>query len=302
LQTLSSGFGYHAFAGLAARAAAAGTAVQREGPLAPKDHLFFSDLHYQLRQTAVFGEATVSVTPKVNLTAGARWYDFKEDRTKVFDGVFVGYISTPGTTKANGFAPRFIASYKAAENLVFNAQASRGFRLGGINDPLNKPICSPADTLTFGGHDRWKDETVWNYEAGVKSRTANGRASVNLAAFYMDIRDLQLNLTAGTCSSRLVYNVPKATSQGLELEVTASPNEHWDLAFATGLNDASSSRRDQHRTVVSPRRRRRQSGNRLPACPGARSGRSRIHCRSVRAVRRACRYWRRQYVGSRYAD
>ncbi len=36
LKTLSSGFGYLAFAGLAARAAAAATAAPREGPLAPK--------------------------------------------------------------------------------------------------------------------------------------------------------------------------------------------------------------------------------------------------------------------------
>src|SRR6266542_4141915 len=42
------------------------------GPLAAKDHLFFSNLHYKLRQTAVFGEATVGVTPKLDLTAGAR--------------------------------------------------------------------------------------------------------------------------------------------------------------------------------------------------------------------------------------
>jgi len=44
----------------------------------------------------------------------------------------------------------------------------------------------------LAGHDRWNDETVWNYEAGMKSRLAGGRASLNLAAFYMDIKDLQL--------------------------------------------------------------------------------------------------------------
>src|ERR1041384_560740 len=130
-----------------------------QGPLAPKDHLFFSDLHYKLRQTAVFGEATMALTSKLDLTAGARWYDFKEDRSQFFDGFFVGYVSQPGTTKANGLAPRFIANYKASDALALNAQVSRGFRLGGINAPLNKPICSPGDTLTFGGHDRWKDET-----------------------------------------------------------------------------------------------------------------------------------------------
>ena len=50
-----------------------------------------------------------------------------------------------------------------------NAQVSRGFRLGGINDPLNVPLCTPQDLVTFGGQETWGDEKVWNYEVGVKS-------------------------------------------------------------------------------------------------------------------------------------
>jgi iron complex outermembrane receptor protein len=50
-----------------------------------------------------------------------------------------------------------------------NVQAAKGFRLGGVNDPLNLPLCTPQDEDLFGpfagGYD---DETLWNYEAGVK--------------------------------------------------------------------------------------------------------------------------------------
>ena len=273
------------------------------GPLAPKDHLFFSDLHYRLRQTAVFGEATLAVTSKLDLTAGARWYDFKEDRTQTFDGFFTSYVTQTGTTKANGLAPRFIASYKASENLAFNGQVSRGFRLGGINDPLNKPICSPADTLTFGGHDRWKDETVWNYEAGMKSRLAGGRASLNVAAFYMDIKNLQLNLTAGTCSSRLVYNVPKSRSAGLEFEFTAQPTDHWDLAFSTGINDAklqstvTSTDTLGVTTVVGGVK----SGNRLPSVPRVQGSAAITYSLPV-STSRLSLGGSYQYVGSRYTQ
>src|SRR6267143_365621 len=276
-----------------------------QGPLAPKDHLFFSDLHYKLRQTAVFGEATVGLTPKLDLTAGVRWYDFKEDRTQFFDGFFVGYVSQPGNTKANGLAPRFIANYKASDALTFNAQLSRGFRLGGINDPLNKPICSPADTLTFGGHGRWKDETVWNYEAGMKSRLGGGRASVNIAAFYMDIKDLQLNLTAGTCSSRLVYNVPKARSAGLEFEFTAQPNDHWDLAFSTGLNDAKlqSTVYSTDTLGVTSVVGGVQSGNRLPSVPRVQGSASITYFLPLAgAGSRMSFSGSAQYVGSRYTQ
>ena len=41
---------------------------------------------------------------------------------------------------------------------TFNAQAARGFRLGGINDPINMPLCSPQDLQVFGHSGNWKDE------------------------------------------------------------------------------------------------------------------------------------------------
>ena len=223
-----------------------------QGLRAPKDHLFWSDLSNDLQQGAVFGEATLSVTPKLDLTGGLRYYSFTEDRGLIFDGIFTNdstgtaLVTDTGTTKADGIVPRFIASYKMSDAVTLNAQVAQGFRLGGINDPLNTAICSPADQATFGG-----------------------RGTINLSAFYMDITNLQLNVTAGSCSSRLVFNAPKARSQGLELEVNAAPSPNVDFVFAAALNDAIvqstlySVDTLFDSTVVSGV----QSGNRLPSVP-----------------------------------
>src|SRR5207249_2035226 len=230
------------------------------------NELFFSDLHNDLKQAAAFGEATLAATDRLNLTAGLRYYHFNEDRALIFDGFFAVPTDTTGTTNANGVAPRFIVSYKASDALTLNAQASRGFRLGGINDPLNKPLCSVQDTLTYGPlAGSWKDETAWNYEVGAKSQFAGGRASLNLSGFYMDIRDLQLTVTAGQCSSRLILNAPKARSTGIEAEVTASPNEHLDFSASLSLDNSKlrSTLRDVAGNVISAI----QDGNRLPTVP-----------------------------------
>ncbi len=281
-----------------------------KGLRAPKDHLFWSDLDYVLKQGAVFGEATISAGPQFDLTGGLRYYNFKEDRQQIFDGIFTNnntgtsLVSTPGSTKANGVAPRLIASYKASDALTLNAQVSKGFRLGGINDPLNLPICSKQDSITFSGHNSWKDETAWNYEVGVKSRLAGGRASINASAFYMDIRDLQLVLTAGTCSSRLIFNVPKSRSQGLELEVTATPNDHWDLSFSTGLNDAklrstvTTTDTSGATTIISGIK----SGNRLPSVPQVQGSAAITYGWSLAAGSRLAIGGSYQYVGSRYTQ
>ncbi len=274
------------------------------GLRAPQDHLFWSDLDYSLKQKAVFGEATLLVGERLNLTGGMRYYDFDENRSQIFDGIFgndntgTSLVTQPGTTSANGVAPRFIASYKVSDDLTLNAQVSQGFRLGGINDPLNVPLCTPQDLATFSGNDSWKDETAWNYEVGIKSRVMGGRGSINLSAFYMDIRDLQLTVTAGSCSSRLILNAPKARSQGVEAEITVNPNEHLDFSISASLNDAKlrSTLTDGSGTVLPGI----ETGNRLPSVPRAQFTAAATYGWSVGAGSRAFVGGSFQYVGSRF--
>jgi len=288
----------------------AATKIPTEGLRAPKDVLFFSDLAYDLKQSALFGEATFSVTDKLNVTAGLRYYDFSEDREQVFDGIFANdstgkfVVSTPGETSADGLAPRFIASYKATPNLTFNAQASEGFRLGGINDPLNVPLCTPQDLQTFQGRDSWDNETAWNYELGAKSTFMGGRASLNVSAFYMDIRDLQLIVTAGSCSSRLVFNTPKAMSEGAEIELTAAPNKYFDFAVSGTFNKSelrstlTSTSSGGQVSVVSGI----EDGNRLPSVPELQIAAAVTFRRPLKAGSNAFLTATYNHVGSRYTQ
>jgi iron complex outermembrane receptor protein len=250
------------------------TGIPTQGVYAPKNVLFWSNLNYTLNQYAAFGEATLSLDNHFSLTGGLRYYHFSEDKAQIFDGLFGndGHgnpVSQPGTTKANGVAPRIILSYKASDTTNLNAQVSKGFRLGGINDPINVPLCTPQDLVTFGGRTNWNDETDWNYEVGSKSRIMGGRGSFNVSAFYQDIRDLQLTVTAGSCSSRLIFNVPKSRSMGAEVELTAAPNKNFDFAISGSYDDAvlkstlTSTAPDGSTSVVSGI----QAGARLPSVP-----------------------------------
>jgi len=214
------------------------TGIPTEGVFAPKDSLFWSDLDYnKYQQIAVFGELTWSVSDRWDLSAGLRWYDFKEERTQIFDGMFGqdsngDAVITAGKTSSDGVSPKFLASFAATENVQLNAQVAKGFRLGGINDSLNYSLCTPADLETFGGFDNWDDEVIWNYEIGAKSTIADGRGIFNVSLFYMDIEDLQGTLTAGSCSSRIIFNIPKAKSVGIELEFALQVTERFDFAIS----------------------------------------------------------------------
>ncbi len=123
--------------------------------------------------------------------------------------------------------------------MTFNAQAARGFRLGGINDPINLPLCSATDKLVFGNQQNWQDEKTWNYEVGAKTQWLDRRVTFNISAFYTDIKDLQATTTAGTCSLRIVFNVPTARSEGIEAELARTlPNANWDFGPSATIIDA----------------------------------------------------------------
>ena len=288
----------------------AASGIPTQGLLAREDELFRSDLGYGLRQTAVFGEGTVRLGTRFDLTAGLRYYTFTEDRDQVFDGITAhnntgtSVVSVPGSTDADGVAPRFIASFRATDRITLNAQASRGFRLGGINDPLNIPLCTTADSVTFSGRDSWTDETAWNYEVGAKTNWMGGRVSLNASAFHMDIRDLQLIVTAGSCSSRLVFNVPKSYSQGAEVELTAVPNQYVDFAISAMVNNSevgstlTSTSAGGQTSVVSGI----EDGNRLPSAPRVQAAAAVTLRRPMKGGAQTYATGAYHHVGSRYTQ
>ncbi|RJT24459.1 TonB-dependent receptor [Chakrabartia godavariana] len=229
----------------------------------PANSPYNADLPYTLKQYAVFGEFTYDVTEKLAATAGGRWYNYKEQRSFKSGGLFANGDNQTDRTKSDGFNPRFLLSYKASDDVTINAQASKGFRLGGVNDPLNLPLCTAADRAIFSGYQRFGDESLWNYEGGVKAQT--GIVTFNAAAFYTKMRNLQVTLDAGSCSSRVVFNVPKAHSAGLEFELTARPSKAFELGLSGSWlqSEFDSTVTSGNGAVLGGIR----DGNRLPSVP-----------------------------------
>lgn len=271
---------------------------------AGRDVLYFSDLHYKMKQLALFGETTWAVNDRLSLTGGLRYYDFKEDRVQTFDGIFADPGTSKGSTSATGFAPRFIASFSISDLTKLNAQVSKGFRLGGINDPLNVPLCTPQDLVTFGGRGNWKDENVWNYEIGTKSYLRGGRGTFNVSAYYMDIKNLQATVTAGSCSSRLIFNVPKARSTGIELELAAPVNDHFNFSISTNYGKSelrstlTSTDAAGNVQVVSGIK----AGNRLPTVPEFQASATATYQWTLRGSWLGYLTGIYQYIGSRFTQ
>ncbi|HTL21638.1 MAG TPA: TonB-dependent receptor [Steroidobacteraceae bacterium] len=290
------------------------------------DTPFYSDLSYRLKQYAAFGEATWHMTNQFALTAGLRYYKYTEDKNLLFGGAF-GFVPegvpgqtcvsgtgpggptcipqvTPASTDSSGTSPRFILSYKPTDDAQLYAQAARGFRLGGINDPINLLLCSATDKLVFGNNPNWKDEKTWDYELGAKTQWLDKRVTFNLDVFYSDIKDLQATTTAGTCSSRVVFNVPTARSAGVEMELFARPNVNWDFGVTASYIDAKltssvTSTLPTGETVVVGGL---QDGNRLPTAPKTQAAAYLGYTMPLASQRDFFANFTVQYVGSSFSQ
>jgi iron complex outermembrane receptor protein len=278
----------------------AASGIPTAGPLAPTDGLYFSRIPYSLTQTAGFAEGAFKATDKLSLTAGVRYAEYEEKRVLNFDGIFADQtLNARARVKDGVWAPRFIASYKLNDAVSFNAQASKGFRLGGVNDPINRPLCNPEDITRFGGFDSFRNETAWNYEVGMKSRLA-GKGSLTLAAYQTDIEDLQVTITAGSCSSRIVFNAPKARTRGVEAELNYQLTDRLDVAAALSYNtsELTQSLRNANGTVFAPIR----EGNRLPSSPEWQGSAALTYSQPINAKMDGFASLNVQYVGERFTQ
>jgi iron complex outermembrane receptor protein len=288
--------GYDGFVDATLGAGTSAAVANGFGPNSP----YNADLPYKLRQLAAFGEATYDVTHELHATAGVRYYDFKESRRFHSGGLFSGGDDRRDSTRSHGATPRFLLAFDASPNVTFNAQVSKGFRLGGVNDPLNLPLCTPADAAIFGGYQTYKDETLWNYEGGVKAHF--GPLRFNAAGFYNRINNLQVTLDAGSCSSRVVFNVPKAHAGGGELEVAVTPLKGLDLSLSGSLIDSKfdSTVVDGTGAVLGGIRK----GNRLPTVPKFQLSASGTYTAAVEMFGSEDAFFSGsvQHIGSRYTQ
>ncbi len=268
---------------------------------APPDNPYFSSVPYDFSQFALFGEGTLHFTDQWSLTTGLRYYDFDEDRLLTFAGIFAdqGYTDEPGSTSSDGFSPRVILAYEPSADLMFTGQVARGFRLGGINDPLNVTLCTDEDLVTYGGQPTFDDEKVLNYELGMKSQFNDGRVTFNAALFYSEIDDLQVIADAGSCSSRIVLNA-QGESVGAEFELFARPNEHWDFGLSATYAQAeiTESRLTGTGTPIAGIR----DGNRLPTAPELQAAATVTYSWQFASGRDAFANFTFQHVGSSYTQ
>ncbi|MFQ5534026.1 MAG: TonB-dependent receptor [Sphingomonadales bacterium] len=128
----------------------------------------------------------------------------------------------------------FGLSYNVNEDVMVYGNFSRGYKAGGINLDRAGTILSLVGDNTDPNNfldPRFLPETVNAFEVGVKSSWLSNRLRANLALFWQNLDDFQLNTFTGF--NFTPENVETAKSRGFELDVTAAPTE--GLQFQGGV-------------------------------------------------------------------
>ncbi|RAK59441.1 TonB-dependent receptor [Phenylobacterium hankyongense] len=186
-----------------------------------------------VKQTAYFGELSYTPIDPLTLTVGARHYSYK----KTVGGQYLGYSYYNGQTPsgyfeteadASGWVQKYNAQYKVTHDIMTYVQATQGFRPGGAN---NIPDL-PASLHTYA------PDSLWNYEAGVKTAWFSRRLTINADVYQVDWNNLQTSVQTTNGSFSFISNVGKAQINGFELEVAAYPIPGLSLTGTLSTIDA----------------------------------------------------------------
>ncbi len=127
--------------------------------------------------------------------------------------------------------PRLAISYQLDPDNLFYASASKGFRIGGGNDPL-PPICDySAVPKTYTA------DYVWNYEIGAKNKLFDGRLAIDSSLFHIVWSNIQ-QLGQPACGISYTFNGGGAVSNGFDIAMQAIPFEHVRIDLSVAYADA----------------------------------------------------------------
>jgi iron complex outermembrane recepter protein len=183
-------------------------------------------------QTALFGELTYALSPRLALTGGLR--SFKEKAENI--GSRLPSSFAPPTTPSTIFndradfsatTPRLNLLWRYAPKGALYATASKGFRSGGFNSSSTPRQYGPEDIVSFEIGNRGSLFTdVLQYEvAAYHSKYSSVQA-----------QDLAPGCTPATCLA-LTVNSGKASGPGLDITVSAALTKSMALDVTLGYSD-----------------------------------------------------------------
>ena len=187
---------------------------------------------YSTETLALFGQIGHDFTERWHLTIGMR----AEHHSVEFDSTTIDDYDPWGPRLMSGKAKQSDTLFGGKVSLEYDlndlhtgfGSITRGYKAGGVNSGSFRQAGDPI---------KYDNETLWNYEIGLRSDWLNGTLSSQVTAFYLDRSDSQLRDSSGSGGffQYFTSNQGDAKHYGAEAEATWYFSKSWTASGSLGL-------------------------------------------------------------------
>ena len=183
------------------------------------------------REGSGFADVTYHFNPQWDIALGGRWSENRQSADESVNGLLLGAATqlTGGTSSGTDLTYSVAPRWHVSDNTMVYARVASGYRPGG---PNALPPGVPAGVVT-----QYQADKTSNYELGTRTSFLDNRLSVDLTAFLIDWKKIQLfefvenfgiNANGGT-----------ARSKGLEWTLGLTPLSGLKFLLVGAYVDAS---------------------------------------------------------------
>ncbi len=183
---------------------------------------------------ALFAQGSYRLSDRWELSAGIRVSEEEIDATRFneLDIPLLGATFTNESDKDETYedvSPMASLSYNPSDNLSIYATVAQGYKAGGFEKV----------PTTFVEFSSVESEKSFNIEVGMKGTAFDSRLQYSLAAFQIDIDDMQLMAIVDVMNipQVVIDNAGASTSKGIEVDFSARVSETLSLSGNLGYTD-----------------------------------------------------------------
>jgi len=206
------------------------------------DNWFSGSYDLEVEHKAVFGEISVDITDRLNLTAGGRWFEenrdfyllqggYRREESLISGDHGAGFIGLDQTSERtfDGFVPRVSVNYQLNDDKMLYATYAEGFRPGG-GSPVKVNSKLP---------NQFNEDLLKSAEIGLKSSWFDNRMRLNMAAYSMQWEDIQVQVSSPATFGLAITNLNSAKIDGFEADLLFVATEQLEISANYAYNDAA---------------------------------------------------------------
>lgn len=215
------------------------------GAVIPLPDILYTGIDSTYREIAAFATVGYRFTDRFDISVGGRISKNKQRADQASTGILSS--SPGGVSRSSDSSVTFLVNprYRISDSLMVYGRIASGYRPGGPN--LDGPPFEP--------------DTLVNYELGVKADLFDKALSVDLSAFLIDWKNLQLGLI-GPDGLGYFGNAARAKSKGIEASGVLRPIRGLQIAGNITYLDAYLAE-----TLTAPLTAVGARGDQLPSSP-----------------------------------